>query len=414
MNHWDKLYALSLEIENELKDVFASIDETAFYNQKKVLDAFREEQLSDADFMPGSGYGYDDRGRDKLERIYARVFGCEAALVRHQIVSGTHALTIGLFGLLRPGDTMLVVSGKPYDTLSDVIGLTNNEKNMGSLNNFGVNYQQIDLLPDGSFDYPAIEKALLDKPKMVYLQRSRGYADRPTLTPEGIGELVHYVKSRIRTYVVVDNCYGEFCRNAEPTHYGADLIIGSLIKNPGGGMAESGGYLAGTKEAIDLCSYRMSCPGLGNEVGAGLGQTKSMIKGLFFSPHVTAQALKTAVFAAAIFEKAGFDVSPKPFDTRNDIIQSIRFDKPEALIAFCRGIQSASPVDSHVVPEPWDMPGYNDPVIMAAGAFTQGSSIELSADGPIRPPYIAFLQGGLTYESGKLAILSTCNLMKEV
>ena len=373
------------------------------------MDAFRAHRVAANYFDGTSGYGYDDRGRDQLDEIWAEVMGAEAALVRHQIVSGTHALTIGLFGILRPGDLMLSVAGKPYDTLEEVIGLCGTPGN-GSLRDFGVNYDQVDLTADGDFDYPAIEEKLRaagDHAKMVFIQRSKGYLNRKTLSVAEIGEVTRFVKSiSPDTYVVVDNCYGEFVETIEPTAVGADLIIGSLIKNPGGGMAETGGYFAGTRRAIELVSYRLTSVGVGGEVGATFGHNKSFYKGLFYAPHTTAQAIKTAHLAAYLFHALGYSVEPAWNETRHDIIQTVITGSPEGLCAFCCGIQAGSPVDSHVTPEPWAMPGYNDPVIMAAGAFTQGSSIELSADGPLRAPYTAFFQGGLTYESGKLAIMS--------
>lgn len=385
---------LDLSAKEALKDIFDELEEISFYNTEKVMDAFREFRVSESYFAPTTGYGYDDRGRDTLDQIYARVMGTEAAIVRHQIVNGTHALTVGLYGLLRPGDTLLAVTGKPYDTLDSVIGLSG-ESGDGSLRDFGVNYRQCEL---GEDFVPMLD----DTVKVVFIQRSKGYLNRRTLSVAEIDAMIERVRAHSNAYVVVDNCYGEFTEKTEPK---ADLLIGSLIKNPGGGIAEAGGYLAGTKRAVELASYRLTSVGIGGEVGATLGNTRNMYKGLFFAPHVVMQAIKTAVFASYIFEQMGFHVEPRWTDKRYDIIQRIRLDKPEALCAFCRGIQKGSPVDAHVTPEPWDMPGYDDQVIMAAGAFTQGSSIELSADGPMRPPYNAYLQGGLTYESGRLGIL---------
>ncbi len=398
---------LCAEAEVALAARFADIDRISFENTRKVLDAFRAHRVA-ANFFDGTtGYGYDDRGRDTLEEIWAEVMGAEAALVRHQIMSGTHALTVALFGILRPGDVMLSVTGKPYDTLEQVIGLSG--EGMGSLADFGVTYDEVELVGGTRFDFDAIEQKLkgYGKPaKMVYIQRSKGYLNRKTLSVSEIGELTRFVKSiSPESYVVVDNCYGEFVETEEPTAVGADLIIGSLIKNPGGGMAETGGYIAGTRRAVELCAYRLTCPGVGGEVGASFGHNRTFYKGLFYAPHTTAQALKTAHLAAYIFDRLGYRVEPAWDEVRHDIIQTVITGTPEGLCSFCRGIQAASPVDSHVTPEPWDMPGYTDPVIMAAGAFTQGSSIELSADGPMRPPYTAFFQGGLTYESGKLAIM---------
>ena len=416
MDFSPELLRLSAKADKELAEIFSEIDVIEFNNTEKVMNAFRKHRVADAMFGSTSGYGYDDRGRDTLDEIWADVMGAEAAIVRHSIVSGTHALTIGLFGILRPGDIMLSIAGKPYDTLEEVIGITGN-KGDGSLADFGVEYKQVDLTDDG-FDFEAIKKALDEnagKVKMAFIQRSKGYLNRKTLTVAQIGEAVKFVKSvSPDTYVVVDNCYGEFVETIEPTCVGADLIIGSLIKNPGGGIAETGGYLAGSRRAVELVSYRLTSPGVGGEVGATLGQNKNMYKGLFYAPHTTAQALKTAHFAAYIFENLGFDVEPRWNVRRSDIIQTVITGAPEKLCAFCKGIQAGSPVDSFVSPEPWAMPGYSDQVIMAAGAFTQGSSIELSADGPLREPYTAFFQGGLTYQSGKIGILSAAQKMLEL
>lgn len=413
MNFSNELIALAAKAESDLAEIFVDIDRIEFKNTNKVMDSFREHRVADSMFGSTSGYGYDDRGRDVLDEIWADVMGAEAALVRHSIVSGTHALTIGLFGLLRPGDIMLSIAGKPYDTLEEVIGISGNPGD-GSLADFGVEYKQVDLTEDG-FDFESIGNELRSnagRVKMAFIQRSKGYLNRKTLTVEQIGEAVKFVKNvSPETYVVVDNCYGEFVETIEPTDVGADLIIGSLIKNPGGGIAETGGYLAGSKRAVELVSYRLTSPGVGGEVGATLGQNKNMYKGLFYAPHTTAQAIKTAHFAAYIFEALGFNVEPKWNVRRSDIIQTVITESPENLCAFCRGIQAGSPVDSFVTPEPWAMPGYSDQVIMAAGAFTQGSSIELSADGPLRPPYTAFFQGGLTYQSGKMGILSAAEQM---
>ncbi len=411
MNVSQRILDLAGEASRDLLDVNAGVDAIALYNTEKVMDAFRNHRVA-ANFFDGtSGYGYDDRGRDELDLIWAEVFGTEAALVRQQIVSGTHALTIGLFGILRPGDVMLSVAGKPYDTLEEVIGLVGEPGN-GSLKDFGVEYDQVDLTADGAFDFPAIEQKLTaygKRAKMVFIQRSKGYLNRKTLAVSEIETLAMQVKAAAPdTFVVVDNCYGEFVEKAEPVR-GVDLLIGSLIKNPGGGMAETGGYLAGSARAVELCSYRLTSPGVGGEVGATFGHNKSFYKGLFYAPHTVAQAVKTAHFAAYIFDRLGYRVEPHWTEPRHDIIQTVIMDSAEGLCAFCRGIQAGSPVDAHVTPEPWAMPGYTDPVIMAAGAFTQGSSIELSADGPLRPPYTAFFQGGLTYESGKLAILAAAD-----
>ena len=414
MNISDKIKQLAAEAESALAGRFAKIDAIAFANTEKVMNAFREHRVSDSMFQSTSGYGYDDRGRDVLDEIWADVMGAEAAIVRHNIVSGTHALSIGLFGILRPGDIMYSVAGKPYDTLEEVIGLCGNPGD-GSLRDFGVEYLQTDLCEDGSFRFDEIEENLKKygkKIKMVFVQRSKGYLNRKTLSVEEIGKMISFVKGIApEVYVVVDNCYGEFVETREPAAVGADLIIGSLIKNPGGGIAETGGYLAGTRRAVELASYRLTSVGVGAEVGATMGLNKSLYKGLFYAPHTTAQALKTAHLAAYVFEKMGYPVEPKWNEERYDIIQTVITGSANALCAFCRGIQHGSPVDSFVTPEPWAMPGYNDQVIMAAGAFTQGSSIELSADGPLRAPYTAFFQGGLTYESGKIGILSAAQEM---
>lgn len=411
MEFSNRVLELAAEAERELAPIFAEIDALSFKNTKKVMDAFAEHRVSDAIFAPTSGYGYDDRGRDTLDRIWADVMDAEAAFVRHNIVNGTQALTIGLFGLLRPNDIMFSIAGKPYDTLDEVIGNVGEAGN-GSLRDFGVEYRQADLFEDGSFDKERIKEVIDaegDRIKVIFIQRSKGYLVRKTLSVAQIGEIIEFVRPLCpNAYVVVDNCYGEFTEDREPCAVGADMIIGSLIKNPGGGMAESGGYIAGSARAVELASYRLTSVGCGLEVGATLGQTKSMYKGLFYAPHTTAQALKTAHLAAYIFGKRGlgFDVEPEWNEKRYDIIQSVITHSPEGLCAICRGIQAGSPIDSFVTPEPWEMPGYTDKVIMAAGAFTQGSSIELSADGPLREPYTAYLQGGLTYESGRIGILS--------
>ena len=414
MNFSQKVLELTKEAESALSERFSEIDAISFANTEKIMNAFKEHRVSEAMFNASSGYGYDDRGRDTLDRIWADVMDAEAAFVRHSIVNGTQALTIGLFGLLRPNDIIFSIAGKPYDTLDEVIGNVGEAGN-GSLRDFGVEYMQSDLTEGGDFDYDRIKKVLEaygKKVKVVFIQRSKGYLNRKTLSASQIGEATRFVKSiSPESYVVVDNCYGEFTELHEPTYYGADMIIGSLIKNPGGGMAESGGYIAGTARAVELASYRLTSVGVGCEVGATLGQNKSMFKGLFYAPHTTSQAIKTALLAAYIFEKLGFDVEPKWTEPRYDIIQTVITQSPEKLCAFCRGIQAGSPIDSFVTPEPWDMPGYSDKVIMAAGAFTQGASIELSADGPLRPPYTAFFQGGLTYESGRIGIMSAAEEM---
>ena len=412
MQYSEKILALAAQAEKDLAPHFARIDRIAFDNMQRVMDAFRDFRVSDSMFGSTSGYGYDDRGRDTLDAIWAQVMGAEAAFVRQQIVSGTHALTIGLFGLLRPGDLLLSVAGKPYDTLEEVIGIAGEAGN-GSLADYGVDYAQIELDDKGTFNYDAIGQALREygaRVKVVFVQRSKGYLNRRTLTVREIGELCTFVKGIAPdVYVVVDNCYGEFVEDVEPTAVGADMIIGSLIKNPGGGIAETGGYIAGSKRAVELASYRLTSVGCGAEVGASMGQNKSLYKGLFYAPHTVAQALKSAHLVAYLFEQLGCRVEPHWSEVRSDIIQCVITGSPEGLCAFCRGIQAGSPVDSFVTPEPWDMPGYTSKVIMAAGAFTQGSSIEISADGPLRPPYTAYYQGGLTYESAKIGILAAAD-----
>ena len=392
-------------VEEELRERFAGIDAVAEYNQMKVIRGMQVNRVSDIHFAATTGYGYNDLGRDTLEDVYASVFHGESALVRPQLISGTHALHVALSGNLRPGDELLSPVGKPYDTLEEVIGIRDS---VGSLKEYGVTYRQVDLLEDGSFDYEGIEKALNDRTKLVTIQRSKGYATRPTLSVARIGELIAFIKRRKPEVIcMVDNCYGEFVEKMEPTDVGADMIVGSLIKNPGGGLAPIGGYIVGKRECVDKASYRLSAPGLGKEVGASLGINQQLYQGLFLSPTVVAGALKGAVFAANVYERLGFGVVPDGREPRHDIIQAITFGTPEGVIAFCKGIQAAAPVDSFVTPEPWDMPGYDSPVIMAAGAFVQGSSIELSADGPIKPPYAVYFQGGLTWYHAKLGILKS-------
>ena len=413
MQFSDRIIKLTAEAERELRPQFNEFDRIAYVNTARVLEAFSAHRVSEAMFAPSTGYGYGDIGRDALDAIYADVFGAEAAFVRHNIVNGTQAIAIGLFGLLRPGDVMLSVTGKPYDTLNEVIG-ADIKNGDGSLADFGIKYDDVNLLPGGGIDYAGVEKKIAeygDSIKVIFIQRSKGYMNRPTLAASEIGEIIKFVKARCRAYVAVDNCYGEFCDEAEPTAYGADLIMGSLIKNPGGGMAECGGYIAGTKRAVELASYRQTTVGIGTECGATIGQNRNMFKGFFYAPHTVAQAKKTAALAAYIFDKLGYPVEPAWSDERHDIIQTVRLGTPEGLCAFCRGIQSGSPVDAYVTPEPWDMPGYADKVIMAAGTFVSGASIELSADGPLRPPYTAFFQGGLTYESGKYAIMTAADMI---
>ncbi len=407
----EKVYSYGQQFEEKLKDRFAELDKTAEYNQLKVIRAMQAHKVSAECFMGSSGYGYNDLGRDTLEEVYATCFHGEAALVRPQITCGTHALALALMSNLRPGDELLSPAGKPYDTLEEVIGI---RPSKGSLAEYGVTYRQVDLLPGGAFDYEAIAGAITEKTKLVAIQRSKGYQTRPTFSVAQIGELISFVK-KIKPSLIcmVDNCYGEFVEQREPLEAGADMIVGSLIKNPGGGLAPIGGYIAGKKECIENAAYRLTSPGLGKEVGASLGVIQSFYQGLFFAPTVVAAALKSAIFAANIYESLGFPVIPDGSESRHDIIQAVTLNSPEALIAFCKGIQAAAPVDSHVTPEPWDMPGYGDKVIMAAGAFIQGSSIELSADGPLRPPYAAYFQGGLTWPHGKLGILMSLQKLYE-
>ena len=380
----EKVLKFARETEAALKERFEEIDGVAEYNQLKVIKAMQEARVSDIHFAGTTGYGYNDLGRDTLEEVYARAFHGEDALVRPQLISGTHALTVALSGNLRPGDEILSPVGKPYDTLEEVIGIRDS---VGSLKEFGITYSQVDLLPDGGFDFEGIRKAINERTKLVEIQRSKGYATRPTLSVARIGELISFIKS-IKPDVIcmVDNCYGEFVETLEPTDVGADMIVGSLIKNPGGGLAPIGGYIVGRKDCIERAAYRLTAPGLGKEVGASLGVSQSLYQGLFLAPTVVAGALKGAVFAANLYEKLGFGVVPNGSESRHDIIQAITFGTPEGVIRFCEGIQAAAPVDSFVTPEPWAMPGYDSDVIMAAGAFIQGASIELSADAPIKPP----------------------------
>lgn len=406
-----EVYEFGEKIEEFLKERFAEIDARAEYNQMKVIKAMQENRVSAECFNTSSGYGYNDLGRDTLEKVYASCFKGEDALVRPQITCGTHALALALMSNLRPGDELLSPVGKPYDTLEEVIGI---RPSKGSLAEYGVTYRQVDLLPDGSFDYENIKKAINDRTKLVTIQRSKGYATRPTLSVTRIGELISFIKN-IRPDVIcmVDNCYGEFVEEKEPLEVGADMIVGSLIKNPGGGLAPIGGYIVGKKECVENAAYRLTSPGLGKEVGASLGVIQSFYQGFFMAPTVVSGALKGAVFAANIYEKLGFSVIPNGTESRHDIIQAVTFNNPDAMIAFCEGIQAAAPVDSYVTPEPWAMPGYDSDVIMAAGAFVQGSSIELSADGPIKPPYAVYFQGGLTWYHAKLGILMSLQKLKE-
>ena len=399
------------QVLSELKARFAAIDAVAEYNQMKVLSAMQRNRVDAACFAATTGYGYNDMGREKLERVYAAAFHTEAALVRPQITCGTHALAVALSANTRPGDELLSPVGLPYDTLQEVIGI---RESIGSLKDYGVVYRQADLLPDGSFDFPAIEQAINEKTKLITIQRSKGYATRPSLSVAQIGELIAFCK-RCKPDVIcmVDNCYGEFVECLEPSDVGADMVVGSLIKNPGGGLAPVGGYICGTRACVDRCAYRLSAPGLGQEVGANLGLLPALYQGFFLAPTVTAGALKGAIFAANIYERLGFKVVPDGTASRHDIIQAVELGSREAMVAFCKGIQSAAPVDSYVNPEPWAMPGYDDEVIMAAGAFVQGSSIELSADGPIRAPYAVYFQGGLTWYHAKLGILMSLQKLME-
>ncbi len=406
----DDVYAFGAGILEDLKDRFAEIDETAEYNQLKVLKALQKNQVSEACLLGTTGYGYNDLGRDTLEAVYADIFHAEDALVRPQITCGTHALALALMSNLRPGDEILSPVGKPYDTLEEVIGI---RPSKGSLAEYGITYKQVDLLADGSFDFENIKTAINEKTRLVTIQRSKGYQTRPTLSVTRIGELIAFVKS-IKPDVIcmVDNCYGEFVERMEPTDVGADMVVGSLIKNPGGGLAPIGGYIAGKRECVENAAYRLTSPGLGKEVCASLGVLSSFYQGIFLAPTVTAGALKGAIFAANVYEKLGFKVVPNGTESRHDIIQAVEFGTPEGVIAFCEGIQAAAPVDSHVTPEPWDMPGYDAKVIMAAGAFVSGSSIELSADGPIKPPYAVYFQGGLTWQHAKFGILKSLQSLK--
>ena len=403
------VYAYGEAVLEKLRERFVSIDKIAEYNQAKVLRAMQKNRVSVACFAPSTGYGYDDMGRDTLERVYADVFHTQAALVRPQITCGTHALTVALSANLLPGDELLSPVGLPYDTLQEVIGI---RPSPCSLAEYGVSYRQVDLLADGTFDYEGIRNAINEKTKLITIQRSKGYASRPTFSVKQIGELIAFCKSvKPDVLVMVDNCYGEFVETIEPSDVGADMTVGSLIKNPGGGLAPIGGYIVGTQECIERCAFRLSAPGLGKEVGANLGLMTSLYQGFFLAPTVTAGAEKGAIFAANLYEPLGFRCIPNATESRHDIIQAVELGSENGMIAFCKGIQAAAPVDSFATPWPSDMPGYNDKVIMAAGAFVQGSSIELSADGPIRPPYAVYFQGGLTWNHAKLGILKSLQNM---
>jgi len=396
--------SLGAEAEKEIAPYFDSIDEICRFNQEKVLDSFIKHRVGENCLYPSTGYGYGDVGRETLESIYADVFGAEDALVRHNIVNGTHCLTISLFAVLRPGDTLLAATGKPYDTLEEVIGIAGNSG--GSLKDFGVSYKQVDLI-DGNIDFKGITEALTPDVKAVILQRSKGYDWRKTLSCEKLGEAISHIKSiRPDVCCIVDNCYGEFAEKTEPSQHGADLVVGSLIKNVGGSLAQSGGYIVGKKEYVELAAFRQTAPGIGKECGATLGQNRFMFQGLFMAPHIVSQAIKSAIFCGAIMQKLGYEVNPRPEENHYDIIQAIKFNNEQKLIKFIQGIQKASPIDSYALPMPWDMPGYQHQVIMAAGTFVSGASIELSADAPIKPPYVGFMQGGITYESARLAIMN--------
>ncbi|MHC0039582.1 methionine gamma-lyase family protein [Pseudoneobacillus sp. C159] len=399
----EDLNLLVKEIESQISPIHQEIEERIEKNQFRVLKSFQNHKVSDSHFIPSTGYGYDDYGRDTLEKIYGEVFGGEAGLVRPQIISGTHAISIALFGVLRPGDELLYITGKPYDTLEEIVGIRGN--GVGSLKDYGITYQSVSLTSEGRVDYEKVAEQIKPSTKMIGIQRSKGYATRPSFTIEEIKEMIRFVKEMKPDVVVfVDNCYGEFVEELEPCHVGADLIAGSLIKNPGGGIAKTGGYIVGKKEWVEACSYRLTSPGIGAEAGASLYSLLEMYQGFFLAPHVVGQALKGAVFTAAILEKLGMNSYPKWNSKRTDLIQSVRFENREKMVAFCQAIQFSSPVNSHVTPYPSYMPGYEDDVIMAAGTFIQGASIELTADGPIRPPYEAYVQGGLTYSHVKIAI----------
>ncbi|MCE4048055.1 MULTISPECIES: methionine gamma-lyase family protein [Bacillaceae] len=408
----DKLRVLVGEVEEQVKEVHKKIDERIDENQFRVLQSFQNNRVSESHFIPSTGYGYDDLGRDTLERIYAEVFGGEAGLVRPQIISGTHAISIALFGVLRPGDELLYITGKPYDTLEEIVGIRGN--GTGSLKEFGISYNSVDLKEDGRPDFESIAASIKSNTKMIGIQRSKGYATRPSFTIAEIKEMIAFVKELKSDVVVfVDNCYGEFVEALEPCHVGADLMAGSLIKNPGGGIAKTGGYIVGKEKFVEACSYRMTSPGIGAEAGASLYSLQEMYQGFFLAPHVVGQSLKGAVFTAAILEKLGMNSSPKWNVPRTDLIQAVQFDDKDKMVAFCQAVQFASPVNSHVTPYPNYMPGYEDDVIMAAGTFIQGASIELTADGPIRPPYVAYVQGGLTYSHVKIAVCMAVNRLLE-
>lgn len=409
----DRLLDLAAQTESDIKSAFERIESNAFQNQQKVLAAFINNNVGESSFTSSTGYGYGDVGREKLDKVFADAMECEDAIIRHNFMCGTHALTVALFGVLRPNDTMLCVTGMPYDTIQSVIGISNQPAS-GSLAEFGIKFDKVDLLEDGGVDLDEMRRRLKSDSsiKMVYIQRSRGYTLRPSLTVEKIEEICRVAKEvKPEVIVMVDNCYGEFVQLTEPCCHGADLMVGSLIKNAGGGIASTGGYIAGRSDLVEMCSYRLSTPGTGREVGCTLGHSREMYMGLFSAPHVVSEALKTAAFCAGLFSRLGYGVTPQPNDERADIIQSVMLRNPESLIAFCQGVQSGSPVDSMALPEPWDMPGYDNQIIMASGSFTLGSSIELSADAPLREPYAAWMQGGLNYAAGKTGILIAAQRM---
>ncbi|MEK4148270.1 methionine gamma-lyase family protein [Robertmurraya sp. FSL W8-0741] len=412
LTYGKQLEKIMKEVEAQVLDLHKEIDERIDRNQFRVLSSFQHHRVSDSHFNPSTGYGYDDIGRDTLEDIYAEVFGGEAGLVRPQIISGTHAISISLFGVLRPGDELLYITGKPYDTLEEIVGIRGS--GVGSLKEYGISYNSVPLTAEGDIDYPAIKQAMKRNTKMIGIQRSKGYANRPSFTVQQIKEMIDFVKKVNPNVVVfVDNCYGEFVEEIEPCHVGADLMAGSLIKNPGGGLVKTGGYIVGKKEWVEACAYRLTSPGIGREAGASLYSLQEMYQGFFMAPHIVGQALKGAILTAATLEKLGMNTNPKWDAVRTDLIQSVQFDEQEKMVAFCQAIQFSSPINSHVTPYPSYMAGYEDDVIMAAGTFIQGASIELTADGPIRPPYVAYFQGGLTYSHVKMAICIALNHLLE-
>ncbi|MED4531211.1 methionine gamma-lyase family protein [Metabacillus fastidiosus] len=407
-----KIAPLVQQVEEQIKEIHAAIDRRIEANQFRVLKSFQSHRVSDSHFIPTTGYGYDDMGRDTLEEIYAEVLGGEAGLVRPQIISGTHAISTSLFGVLRPGDELIYITGKPYDTLEEIVGIRGNAS--GSLKDFHIDYQTVDLKTDGTVDFDSVKAAISSKTKVIGIQRSKGYATRPSFTIAEIKEMIDFVKSIKEDVIVfVDNCYGEFVEELEPCHVGADLMAGSLIKNPGGGIVKTGGYIVGKEEYVEACGYRLTSPGIGREAGASLYSLQEMYQGFFLAPHVVGQSLKGAVFTASILEKLGLNTNPSWDSVRTDLIQSVQFENADMMVAFCQAIQYASPINSHVTPYPSYMPGYEDDVIMAAGTFIQGASIELTADGPIRPPYVAYVQGGLTYSHVKIAVCSAIDSIIE-